>query len=249
MRNVILSFDDGLYDFKTNALPLFDKYGFKASINVITKYSEDGYFDEYRYLSIEDLKELKKHGFELACHTNSHQRNIEIEDLKVSLDKMRKYFGSDKYGCILPYSQPVDSDKKDFINSHFLYLADHTFKRRKNNIYYYLCFLIGKIFKIKKALFYYCNYSYFYNKQSGFYCFKRLPIKNNFTYKTYIRFLKHMPNNTSITLMFHSIIKAGEACPWPDGSWECDNLDMLLRFLSKHKKQFNVVTQRSLTNG
>ena len=35
MKYIVFSFDNGLIDFKNNALPILMKYGFKATINVI----------------------------------------------------------------------------------------------------------------------------------------------------------------------------------------------------------------------
>lgn len=246
MRNIVFSFDDGLFDFKENALPILEKFGFKASVNVITNYSELGSHDGFKYLTITDLCEIGKKGFELACHTDTHQERADIDDLLTCKKKMAHFFGNNSYGLILPFSQPIDKEKADFILSKFLYLADYKTNRLKNNSYYLLSKLMVKLCKKEKYLFYYRNYSYFYSNSNNSRFFKRLPIKSDISPKIYINFLKHMPNNTTLVLMFHSITRNGEKCPWPEGSWTVDNFDYFLSYLDKRRSKFRVVTQRSL---
>ena len=248
MRNIILSFDDGLYDFKENAIPILDRYGFKASVNVITKYSELEEFKGYKYLSIKDLVEIKAKGFELACHTDTHQSKISVDDLATSKKKMIQYFGNEDYGLILPFSQKIDDSQANYILSNFLYLADYKTRRLSNTPFYHFAKIMAKITKSNKFLFYYCNYSYFYKHCAQVKYFKRLPVKSNISPKTYISFLKHMPRNATLVFMLHSITNDFESCPWPDGSWTVDNFDCLLRYLSKHKRKYKIVTQRSTLN-
>lgn len=248
MRNIVFSFDDGLLDFSKNALPIFEKYGFKASLNIVTSYAEKGEIDGYKYLGIAELKTLEEKGFELACHSDRHSDHTSFEDFKFSLIKMQRFFGNKKYGAILPYSQNIDDATYGGIRSTFLYLADYPFTRRKNNFYYRFSYYLGKLFKNNNLLFYYKNFSYFYNCDNGFYTFKRLPIKKEQNAKLYIHFLKHMPNNSNLTFMLHSIVDYDEKCPWKDGAWAINELDKLLRFLSKHKSKFNILTQKEIGN-
>ncbi len=246
MRYIVFSFDDGLCDFKENALELFLRYGFCASINVITRYSELGFNDKFRYLSISDLKDLQNKGFELACHSDTHQSDIKIEDFDVALNKMRSYFGEEKYGCILPFSQTINEDEFNHLKDEFSYVADYPGGRLKNNFHYWLSYFLSRFLKSKKYGFYYRNYAYFYKSREKFYTFKRLPIKRETPVKTYIHFLKHMPNDSCLTFMFHSVTSNEEVCPWIDGSWNYQNLDRLLKYLSKNKRRFSVKTQGSL---
>lgn len=246
MRNIVLSFDDGLYDFKINALPILDKYNFKACVNVVTKFSELGEFDGYKYLTINDLNDIKRKGFELACHSDTHQKISSINDLLISKRKMIQYFGNENYGLILPFSQTIDSKKANIILDNFSYLADYKTNRLKNTFYYNLSRIFARVFKAKKNVFYYCNFSYFFDNRTDSKVFSRLPIKTNISPKVYINFLKHMPNNASLVLMFHSITDNYETCPWPDGSWTTKKFDHFLRYLNKHRNRYNVVTQRSI---
>lgn len=79
-KSIVLSFDDGYEDFFINALPLLEKYGFTASIALITeRIGQPG------YLSDDQIRNLTQKKFELMSHTESHP------DLTaISLEKARK---------------------------------------------------------------------------------------------------------------------------------------------------------------
>lgn len=66
-RPIVITFDDGYKDFKTEAIPLLEKYGFSATVFVITEK-----IGQKNYLSWEDIKELPQKGIEVAAHTKTH---------------------------------------------------------------------------------------------------------------------------------------------------------------------------------
>ena len=248
MRKIVFSFDDALQDFYVNALPIFENFGFKVTINIITKYSEAGMHDGLKYMNIKTLGDLKNKGNELACHSDSHLLKTTKEDFDNSLLKMNIFFGNEKYGAILPFSQKIDDTLFNYFKDKYLYLADYPFQRRKNNFYYYFCYFFGRIFRSKKLLFYYCNYSYFYDCRKTFYTFKRLPIKKENNAKLYISLLKHMPNSTNLTLMFHSIVRNKEKTAWGDGEWDVNELTVLLKYIKKKQKKYKVVVQKEIAD-
>ena len=80
-KPILLTFDDGHYNNLSAALPLLQKYGCKAEINVIGKFCEyasthpnESHRPEYSYLTWDDVKMLSDSGvFEVGCHTyNMH---------------------------------------------------------------------------------------------------------------------------------------------------------------------------------
>jgi peptidoglycan/xylan/chitin deacetylase (PgdA/CDA1 family) len=79
---VILNFDDGRLSQYTNALPILDKYGFKATFYVVCNYigKKDGYMDW------NEIKTLQKEGHDIGSHSMNHVRleklskkNVEYE--------------------------------------------------------------------------------------------------------------------------------------------------------------------------
>ncbi|MGN0527091.1 MAG: polysaccharide deacetylase family protein [Acutalibacteraceae bacterium] len=76
---IIITFDDGERSFLTKVVPLLEKYGYTANVNIVGSlvdlYTENGDTDDrYAYLNDEDIKILSEHPLvELGCHTyNMH---------------------------------------------------------------------------------------------------------------------------------------------------------------------------------
>ncbi|AEB76861.1 polysaccharide deacetylase family protein [Clostridium botulinum] len=67
-KSVVLTFDDGYKDNYETAYPILKKYGFKATVFVITNCIDTG-----EYLTSEQLKELDKNGFDVQSHTANHE--------------------------------------------------------------------------------------------------------------------------------------------------------------------------------
>jgi len=67
---VILNFDDGRLSQYTNAIPILDKYGFKATFYVVCNYigKKDGYMDW------NEIETLHKEGHDIGSHSMNHVR-------------------------------------------------------------------------------------------------------------------------------------------------------------------------------
>ncbi|KOC55780.1 xylanase deacetylase [Clostridium botulinum] len=72
-KSVVLTFDDGYKDNYETAYPILKKYGFKATVFVITNCIDTG-----EYLTSEQLKELDKNGFDVQSHTANHETLTEF---------------------------------------------------------------------------------------------------------------------------------------------------------------------------
>lgn len=76
---VLITFDDGYKDNYVNAYPILKKYGFSATIFVIT-----GFLDKYpNYLTWDQCKELKKHGFYIESHTVTHRSLTSLSNKQI----------------------------------------------------------------------------------------------------------------------------------------------------------------------
>ena len=89
-KTIVLTFDDGYEDFYTSAYPILKKYGFTATLYIITgKIGGD-------YMTWDQLRELQKAGFEIGAHTVTHpdlsklsevQQHKELADSKAALEQ------------------------------------------------------------------------------------------------------------------------------------------------------------------
>lgn len=67
-KPVMITFDDGYRDNYTNAFPILQKYGFTASIFLVSDFM--GRFDNY--LTWEQVQEMSEAGINMESHTLSH---------------------------------------------------------------------------------------------------------------------------------------------------------------------------------
>lgn len=77
-KAVVLTFDDGYLDFKTYAWPLLKKYGFLATVFLVTDNIgelnswDSVYGEELPLLGWKDIRQLQEEGVEFGSHTASH---------------------------------------------------------------------------------------------------------------------------------------------------------------------------------
>jgi peptidoglycan/xylan/chitin deacetylase (PgdA/CDA1 family) len=94
-KPILITFDDGYLDNYTNAYPLMKKYGFTATIFIVT--SLVGH-DE-RFMSWDQVREMQKDGFVFGSHTVTHaaltklSREQVMEELVASRKEMEQQLG------------------------------------------------------------------------------------------------------------------------------------------------------------
>jgi peptidoglycan/xylan/chitin deacetylase (PgdA/CDA1 family) len=94
-RSVLLTFDDGYADFPTHALPLLVKYGFRATMFVVTDLvGASNVWDEQldERIALMDwptLLELDEQGVELGSHTASHRPLVSLSTADVARELCR----------------------------------------------------------------------------------------------------------------------------------------------------------------
>lgn len=101
-RPIIVTFDDGYQDVYTNAMPILQKYGFTATVFVVTgdvggsnAWDRVKNFDSVPLLTWDELQTMADAGFDIEAHTVTHphltrlspaQATAEIKNAKAALE-------------------------------------------------------------------------------------------------------------------------------------------------------------------
>ena len=98
-KAIILNFDDGYKSQYTNAKPILDKYGYKATFYIICNYVGDGEGQDNSNarMSWEDITELYKEGYDIGSHSMDHK------DLSQMSEKMVNFEVGQSKQCLLDH--------------------------------------------------------------------------------------------------------------------------------------------------
>lgn len=80
LKTIALTFDDGFQNFFTEAFPILDEFGFKATVFLVTDFCGKNNdwagnptdFPSSKLLSWKEIKELHNYGIEFGNHTRTH---------------------------------------------------------------------------------------------------------------------------------------------------------------------------------
>ncbi len=105
---MILTFDDAYEDFMINAFPVLDRLGFKATVFVVVdrigktnEWDDAGGFKSKPLLTLEQIRELHRHGVHFGSHTLTHARLTDVSDsdlereVRDSKHKLEDLLGAD----------------------------------------------------------------------------------------------------------------------------------------------------------
>lgn len=102
-RAVVLTFDDGLEDFYTTALPILQKHGFTASNSIVT-----GMIGTHEHMNEEQVRAVIDAGVEITSHTIGHVNMASLSEAEVrrqlieSRDYLESKFGIEVVGFVYP---------------------------------------------------------------------------------------------------------------------------------------------------
>jgi peptidoglycan/xylan/chitin deacetylase (PgdA/CDA1 family) len=131
---VVITFDDGLLDFYTNAFPILKKYGFPVLMFVPTGLIDAGRPLKGRpVMSWNEIRELHSQGVQFGSHTVSHLQleDASLEKLKYELEiskaRLEEQLGNSINTFCYPYAFPegnvnfLQTLKEIMINIGYLY--------------------------------------------------------------------------------------------------------------------------------
>lgn len=125
-KPVVLTFDDGFRNFYTEAFPILDDYGFRATVFLVTDFcgrhndwsGNPASFPRSEILNWGEIRELDDEGVEFGSHTKTHpdlttisknEMENEIIGSKAELDDM---LGIETASLAYPFGRTDDSVKK-----------------------------------------------------------------------------------------------------------------------------------------
>lgn len=145
MKKICLSFDDGLLDFYNNVFPILKKHKKVCTLNVITGFSDGSISTPKKYCSIEQIKEMKDYGIEIALHTNSHQQKTTIQDLEISYKKLSSWIGDENVnGLVLPFNQKITAEISEWANKNQIKYIRTSFNKT-NSFFEFLIKIFSKL--------------------------------------------------------------------------------------------------------
>lgn len=215
MIKVALTFDDGRFDNWQNAMPIMEKYGFKGTVYITTGFIDktwDGYKvleSPTRPLSINEILELDKNGWEIGLHGDKHI--TQVDDMQVAYQKLRSWgISSAMLGISVPNSVTDEGEVKKIIESQYGNKICYVRRGRRcdttkmsNKILY----AIYSFLKIKKAY-------YLFNKENLISLnnidscnIPSVVVKANDNPRMIIKFIEQLPDNTMVVFMLHSILE------------------------------------------
>lgn len=125
-NSVVLTFDDGLRDFYTDAFPVLKEYGFTATVFLPTGYigRVDKRFKGRECLSWPEVRELHRAGIDFGAHTVSHPQlrtlagDLVAYEIRSSLATIADQLGTPTESFSYPYRFPeIDQSFTAYVRS------------------------------------------------------------------------------------------------------------------------------------
>lgn len=236
MKHVALTFDDGRSDNCLTAKPIMDKYGFRGTVYITTGFI-DGTWDGYailgsptRPLTIEEIKELKRGGWDIGLHGDKHK--TELEDMRTALGKLKSWgIDNSRWSISVPNSDTSDEVVDALFKSDYGSELAYVRRGRKcdtSRLINKVRYVIYSKLRSKRA------YRAF-NRENAFILGSQnkanipcVVVKAGDDPRLIVDFVKRVPDESVIVLMLHSILESDhEMCGKDPWSWDAARLDKL----------------------
>jgi peptidoglycan/xylan/chitin deacetylase (PgdA/CDA1 family) len=107
---VILNFDDGRKTQFTQAKPILDKFGFKATFYIVCNYVEN----KPGFMNWNEVKQLYQEGYDIGSHSMNHAdlSKLSKKDLKIEIGKSKKCLEDHGIG-VTSFAYPFNKGSND----------------------------------------------------------------------------------------------------------------------------------------
>lgn len=211
MKYLSITFDDGRDDNFETAFPIMQKYGLTGTLFCTTGFvdgtweKDDDFLSADKPLTIENMREMREAGWEIALHGDKH--TAEVDDLNTAAAKLEQWgLGSAPYSFSLPRSVVDEKIIRDIVSGGKVSCIRRARARDKQKL----------STKILFGLYTFLNLDFAYNsfnrpslntlppadKSSIF----SVVIRNEDKPERIAKFVKKAEDNTWIVLMLHSIL-------------------------------------------
>lgn len=240
-KYVVFSFDDGRRDTYEVASPIMNKYGISATINIVSDYVQynnkemKNKFENCDAMTRENVVELYKTGFEIACHGATHKN--EARDLKENIEAFKEWGVYERTsGFASPYSFLTKTNADEIIefikNGKLTYIRSGVQVRRESFIYKVLYYIQEKT--KNSFLFYTVNKRMIYPIERADHFILGVSITNKTSFKQIKYLLKKMPEESFVVLILHSLSKDNrhKEDRW---CWSASNFENLCAYIKTNR--------------
>ena len=235
MKRIFITFDDGRKDNYENSFLILKEAGLKATFFITTGFIDgtfitDGFGKGRAPLSLEELQAMKDAGMEIACHGDRHI--TDVCDFNVAFQKLQAW---GLIGEKCSFSMPNSIlDKESFLDFVEKCGSKITSVRGGRDAACYTLLRKASFVTLRVSQTY-PAYSFFNKpniiKDEHRRCpWPSLVIRKEDKLSLLCRFLDNMPQDSSIVLMFHSIVED----PTSTWEWSLSNFKGLVGFLSEN---------------
>ena len=236
MKFIAFTFDDGRSDNYLLAKRVMDKYNFRGTVYVTTGFI-DGTWEgndilqsPTRPLTVEEVKGLYSSAWEIGLHGDKHK--TQVDDMKIALNKLQSWgITNCKCGISIPNSRISETEINNLLESEFGEKIVYIRRGRKCNtakLKNKVLYVLYSVLKSKSAYRRFNVDNVFLYRSCNSSNVPSVVVKSNDRADMIIDFIKKLPNNSVVVLMFHSILSSDHAMfgkdPW---SWDEKNFEIL----------------------
>lgn len=252
MKYVVLSFDDGRQDTYSIAVPIMKNSGLVATINVTSDFIltpnnyESFASGANKAMSVEQVCNSQKDGFEIACHGHSHHNSV--TDIRENIRVMSSWgVKTNPIGFASPNSVITEKNLSlisELVGDEIVYIRSGRQVRREG-LLYSLVYFFQEITN-SALLFYAVNRRSLIQKHVNQPFYYGISITRYTTVKQLKYLLEHMPDDSGVIFIFHSVLSSSnEGYGVDKWFWDKSRFSDLCNYL-KDNKDIAVITNMEL---